>query len=79
MTEFTAYSLFDQHMCICDQGVCLEARQEGYYEVYLYSVESFFVEVHYHWPTERFAPMIIFNNGPLLDHYLADISLPAVL
>jgi hypothetical protein len=79
MTEFAAYNAYDQHMCICDQGVCLEGRQEGYYEVYLYSVESFFVEVHYHSPTERFAPLVVFNKGPLLDRYLADISLPPTL
>ncbi len=79
MAEFTAYSPFDQHMYVCDQGVCLEGRQEGNHEVYLYGVGSFFVEVRYHSLTERFAPMLIFNKGPLLDRYLADISLPATL
>ncbi len=79
MEEFAAYSPFDQHMCICDQGVCLQGRQEGFYEVYLYSIQRFFVEVRYQPVTEEFDPMVVFKDGPRLEGYLAEISLPATL
>ncbi|CAA9342404.1 MAG: hypothetical protein AVDCRST_MAG56-7949 [uncultured Cytophagales bacterium] len=79
MQEFASYNPFDQHMCICDHGVCLDGKQEGEYEVYLYSVASFFVEVRYHSLTERADPMTIFKKGPCLERYLAEITLPAAL
>lgn len=79
MEEFALYSPFDQPMCICDHGVCLHGKLEGYYEVYLYSVANLFVEFRYDALNKRVDLMAIFKEGPCLECYLADITLPAVL
>ncbi len=79
MEEFTAYSPFDQHRCICDQGVCLLGKLEGYYEVYQYSVAGFLIELCYHSFSKRVDPLAIYKAGPCLKRYLVHITLPAML
>ncbi len=79
LAEFISYSLVEQHQYICDRGVCLQGKQEGEFEVYLYGVESFFVELRYHTLSQRFARVKAFKEGPCLEEYLAGITLPAIL
>lgn len=72
--QFKALSDFEQAEAVW-KGTLLGRREDGFYRVLLYQIDSFYVEVYYHKTANvilRFSP---FSTTELLEPYLQQINL----
>lgn len=72
--EFKRLGLEAQADVLCARGVSLGERQIPNFEIYLYQVDGFYVEVFYH-KTEKITIFKCFNNLNLLHPYLETINI----
>ena len=72
--KFKALSLNRKADIVCLKGVLLGERETSYFEVSLFGIDGFYVEVFYHkkYKTTHFEA---FDNPCLLSPYLSEINL----
>ena len=79
LKAFTILSEEDKKRYLFDNGTLLFSRQEPKFNIYLYAVEGFYVEVFYHIKSNEINFMRSFTNSCHLDLYLKEIDITELL
>ena len=77
--KFNSVEEIEQHRQIWENGVLIAERKVSYYTIYLYQVESFYIEVYYHSHFNVITKVRRFSNTSLLQPYLQNISIDSLL
>jgi hypothetical protein len=77
--EFKALPRSSQIDAICDCGVRLAAREELEYNITLYQIEDFYVEIFYDRQLKQISYIKASNNTILLEPYLDSINIGELL
>ena len=75
LIKFLALAENQQYEILFDKGVIVAERNCKPIIKKLYSLDTFFVEVHIHFGTEEILFKKVFKEGELLDSYLNDFKL----
>ncbi|MDP2162528.1 MAG: hypothetical protein Q8K02_18750 [Flavobacterium sp.] len=75
LIHFLALSEEEQYDTLFMQGSIVAMQKETSVVKKLYTLSSFFVEVHFHSNTNAILYKKIFKEGELLDNYLKNIQL----
>ncbi|WP_396153540.1 hypothetical protein [Flavobacterium sp.] len=75
LISFLALPEKEQYQTLFDSGVIVAQRNEKPVIKKLYSLNTFFVEVHFHFGTEEILFKKVFKEGELLDSYLREFKL----
>ena len=73
--EFNQLSEQEQHAMIHSRATFLEVIEEGNNRYALYGLESFFVELKYHTPSDSIKELKTFKRGRALDKYLENYKI----
>lgn len=76
LIHFLALSESDQYQILFKKGTVVAERQEKPVIKKLYSLNTFFVELHIHFGTEEILFKKVFKEGELLDNYLSQFIIP---
>lgn len=76
LISFLALPENEQYRILFEKGAVVAERHEKPVIKKLYSLHSFFVEVHFHYGTEEILFKKVFKAGELLDNYLNDFNIP---
>jgi hypothetical protein len=77
--EFDMLSIDDRETLVYLDGVFIAARQEPEFIIRLYQFNDFYVELFYHSVQDSPVCMRSFNNTILLEPYLKNIDISALL
>ena len=61
---------------IWENGVFLDRRKEGFYNILLFQLDDFYTEIYYHAHFNVIIKIVSFNDTDLLTPYLDKINLP---
>ena len=75
LIKFLALAEKQQYEILFDKGVVVAERNGKPVIKKLYSLNTFFVEVHFHFGTEEILCKKVFKEGELLDSYLSEFKL----
>lgn len=75
LIKFLALSEKQQYEILFEKGAIVAVRNEKPVIKKLYSLNTFFVEVHFHFGTEEILFKKVFKEGELLDSYLSEFKL----
>lgn len=75
LIKFLALPEKEQYQTLFERGVIVAERNEKPVIKKLYSLNTFFVEVHLHFGTEEILFKKVFKAGEILDNYLNDFTL----
>jgi hypothetical protein len=75
--QFKALSGFEQAEAVWT-GTLLAHREEGFFRILLYQVDSFYVEVYYHKAGNVLSSFRPFTTTKLLEPYLQDINIEEI-
>ena len=75
LINFLALSEKDQYQILFKRGVLVAERNNKPVIKKLFSLNTFFVEVHFHFGTEEILYKKVFKEGELLDNYLNEFTL----
>jgi len=75
LINFLALAEKQQYEILFDKGVVVAERNGKPVIKKLYSLNTFFVEVHFHFGTEEILFKKVFKEGELLDSYLKEFKL----
>jgi len=70
LIDFLALNENEQYTILFSKGTVVAERQEKPVHKKLYSLNTFFVELHIHYGTEEILFKKVFKDGELLDSYL---------
>jgi hypothetical protein len=76
LISFLALPENEQYRILFENGAVVAERFEKPVIKKLYSLHTFFVEVHFHYGTEEILFKKVFKAGELLDNYLNDFKIP---
>jgi predicted nucleotidyltransferase len=76
LISFLALPENEQYRILFEKGAVVAERLEKPVIKKLYSLHTFFVEVHFHYGTEEILFKKVFKAGELLDNYLNDFKIP---
>ena len=76
LISFLALPENEQYRILFEKGAVVAERLEKPVIKKLYSLHTFFVEVHFHYGTEEILFKKVFKEGELLDGYLNEFDLP---
>jgi predicted nucleotidyltransferase len=76
LISFLALPENEQYRILFEKGAVVAERFEKPVIKKLYSIHTFFVEVHFHYGTEEILFKKVFKAGELLDNYLNDFKIP---
>lgn len=72
--QFKSLSDFEQAEAVWN-GTLLAHREDGFFRILLYQVDSFYVEVYYHKAANVLSSFRPFTTTKLLEPYLQDINI----
>ncbi|RXR28676.1 hypothetical protein EQG68_13855 [Flavobacterium piscinae] len=75
LINFLALPEKEQYQTLFESGVVVAERKEKPVIKKLYSLNTFFVEVHLHFGTEEILFKKVFKEGEILDGYLREFKL----
>ena len=75
LIKFLALAEKQQYEILFEKGVVVAERNGKPVIKKLYSLNTFFVEVHFHFGTEEILFKKVFKEGELLDSYLSEFKL----
>jgi hypothetical protein len=75
LITFLALPEKEQYQTLFESGVLVAERNEKPVIKKLYSLNTFYVEVHLHYGTEDILFKKVFKEGELLDSYLSEFKL----
>lgn len=76
LIAFLSLAENEQYQLLFKKGSLVAERLEKPVIKKLYSLHTFYVEIHMHYATEEILFKKVFKNGELLDTYLDKITLP---
>ncbi len=76
--QFKSLPDFEQAEAVW-QGTLLSCRENGFYRIVLYQVDSFYVEVFYHKTANVILGFRPFSGTKLLEPYLGKINIREIL
>ena len=77
--EYKALRHEEQTSLLCKTGVSIAERKVGPYLIVLFQVDGFYVEVFYDKHSYQMIKLMSFYNTTLLEPYLSDIDVSALL
>lgn len=78
LITFLALPEKEQYQILFERSTLVAERREKPVYKRLYSLDTFFIEVHFHFGTEEILYKKVFKNGELLDNYLNEIVIPTL-
>lgn len=79
MYQFNCLDDVRQIELLWSTGVLVGSRQDGFYKILLYQINSFYVEVFYQYFQGKMVRLISFTDTDLLEPYLNSINITALL
>ena len=79
MYQFNCLDEVRQIELLWSAGVLIGARQEGYYKILLYQINSFYVEVYYQYFQGKMVKLKSFSDTDELQPYLEAINIRSLL
>ena len=76
LIHYLALTESEQYQILFNKGTVVAERREKPVIKKLYSLNTFFVELHIHYGTEEILFKKVFKAGELLDNYLNDFKIP---
>lgn len=76
LIHYLALSESEQYQILFSKGTVVAERRDKPVVKKLYSLNTFFVELHIHYGTEEILFKKVFKEGELLDGYLKEFNLP---
>ena len=77
--DFELMNEFEQTDIIGEKGVLIGERKHEHYNVLLFQIESFYVELYYHSHFNVIIKIIYFTDTDLLEQYLENIEVNELL
>jgi hypothetical protein len=75
MQDFELIDTVDKIDLIIDEGVILASRKNGYFDISLFQIDSFYVEVYLHTGQGKISLVRCFDDADGLDGYLSNIDI----
>jgi hypothetical protein len=79
MYQFNCLDEVRQIELLWSAGVLIGSRQEGFYKILLYQIDSFYVEVFYQYFQGKMVKLKSFTDTDQLEPYLDAINITALL
>ena len=79
MYQFNCMDEVRQIELLWSAGVLVGSRQEGFYKILLYQIDSFYVEVFYQYFQGKMVKVVSFNDTDQLEPYLNSINIVSLL
>lgn len=79
MYQFNCLDEVRQIELLWSTGVLVGSRQEGFYKILLYQINSFYVEVYYQYFQGKMVKLKSFTETDLLQPYLDAINITSLL
>jgi len=77
--QYSTLSHCDQVDILCKKGIRLGSRTDEDYNITLYQIDGFYVEVFYHRKKRHVTHLRPFSTTDLLEAYLDDIDISSVM
>ncbi len=77
--KFNSIEEVEQHRKTWEKGILIAERKNRFYTIYLYQVNSFYIEVYRHSHFNVITKVKRFTNTSLLQPYLQNISIDSLL
>lgn len=75
LIKFLALDEKEQYRILFSKGAVVAERNDKPVVKKLYSLHSYYIEVHFHYGTEEILFKKVFKSGEILDTYLNDVKL----
>jgi hypothetical protein len=79
MYQFNCLDEVRQIEMLWSTGVLVDSRQEGFYKILLYQIDSFYVEVFYQYFQGKLVKLKSFTDTDLLEPYLTCINIASLI
>jgi hypothetical protein len=79
MYQFNCLDEVRQIELLWSTGVLIGSRQEGFYKILLYQINSFYVEVFYKYFQGKMVKLKSFTDTDLLEPYITSINITSLL